>query len=228
MLRSYCNAIGRKRPGAGPRSCGGGGLLFLVLAVPASVVGQSDAVGPSLDKPQLGARSFAMSPRPPGPGDFRTFLRGDLRTSAGLELSGVPAPPSFAIQSLPGPPIDLSGAMSRGPDDFRAFLRRDLRTPAGLELGRAPAPPSFAFQSLPGLPTDLSGNWRRPKLPQFVLKSRLFSNGLMQGALKEATGQDLFRLRSEDRSRRIGFRPYANFHRASFGMRLSLRLSPHP
>lgn len=227
MLRAYCNAIRRKRPGGG--SCSSGGcLLLLVLVVPTAVVGQPDAAGPGLGKRQFSARSFEMIPVSASPLDFSAFLKNELRSPAGLELSGAPAPPSFAFQSLPGPPSDLSGAMSRGPDDFRAFLRSDRRTPAGLGLGRAPAPPSFAFQSLPGLPTDLSGTWRRPKLPQFVLKSRLFSNGLMQGALKEATGQDLFRLRSEDRSRRIGFRPYANFRRASFGMRLSLRLSPHP
>jgi hypothetical protein len=57
----------------GARSCGRC-LLLLVLAVPASVVGQSDAVGPSLGKPRLSARSFEMIPMSRGPGDFRAFL----------------------------------------------------------------------------------------------------------------------------------------------------------
>jgi hypothetical protein len=164
---------------AGTCSCGVG-LLFLVLAVPASVVGQSEAVGPSLGKPQLSARSFEMIP------------------------------------------------MSRGPDDFRAFLRSDLRTPPTLDLSPEPTPPSFAFESLPGPPTDPSGAWRRGKLPGFVLKSPLFSSALLRGTLKEAVGQDLFRPRSEPKSRRIGFSPYMNFRREAVGMRLNLRLSAHP
>ncbi|HSA91845.1 MAG TPA: hypothetical protein VLE48_02455 [Terriglobales bacterium] len=61
-----------------------------------------------------------------------------------------------------------------------------------------------------------------------MLNSRLFSNALTRGALKEAVGQDPFRLGPENRSRRIGLGPYMNFRREAVGMRLSLRLSPHP
>jgi hypothetical protein len=144
-----------------------------------------------------------------------------------LELNQAPTLPGFALHLPPSSPTDLSEAMSPGPGDFKAFLRSWSTVPA-LEPGPAPAAPGFAFQSLPSPPTDLLGAWRRPKLPRFVLNSRLFSNALVQGALKETPGQDFFRQRSEERNRRIGIRPYTNFRRASFGMRLSFRLSPQP
>jgi len=227
MLRSYCNAIGRKRPGRGRCSCGGC-LLLIVLAVPASAVGQSDAAELGLGKPQFSARSFEMIPMSSGSDDFRTFRLSDLRTPPALELSRAPALPSLTIQFLPGSPIDPSDATSPGPGDFRTFRRSYLRSPSPLEFSPELAPPSFAFQSLPSPPADPLGAWRRRKLPQFVLKSPLFSNALMRGTLKEAVGQDLFRLRSEDRSRRIRFGPYMNFRRGAVGMRLNLRLSAHP
>ena len=226
MLRSYCNAIGRKMPGGG--WCAGGGcLLLLVLAVPRAVVGQAEAAGPGLGKPQFNARSFELIPMSRGPDDGRVFRRSDLRAPPALELHQAPALPSFAFQMPPSSLTDTSGAMSPGPGDFEAFFR-SWRTPPALELGPAPAPPSFAFQSLPGPPADPSVSWRRRKLPEFVLKSPLFSNALMRGTLKEAAGQDLFRARSEPKSRRIGFSPYMNFRRGAVGMRLSLRFSPRP
>lgn len=226
MLRFHCNAIGRKMPRGGWRSSGGC-LLLLVLVIPTAVVGQSDAARPGPGKLQFSIRSFEMIPMSHGPDDFRVFRRSHQRMPSALELNQAPTLPSFTLHLPPSSPTDLSEAMSPGPGDFKAFLR-GWRTPQALEISPATAARSFAFQFLPSPSTDPLGAWRRPKLPRFVLNSRLFSNALVQGALKETPGQDLFRQRSEERNRRIGIRPYTNFRRASFGMRLSFRLSPQP
>lgn len=126
MLRSSCNAVGpdswpvllpsfappprRKSPGSGPRFCGGC-LLLLVWALPVSLVGQSDASGPSLGKLQFRARPLERTPVPPRPGDVRAFLRKELRTLPAFELSRAPASPTFAFQSLPGPPAGPPGTV---------------------------------------------------------------------------------------------------------------------
>ena len=52
-----------------------------------------------------------MTPVASRPGDVRAFLRKELRTLPAFELSRAPVLPTFAFQSLPGPPAGPSGTV---------------------------------------------------------------------------------------------------------------------